>query len=51
VIPIGLPYMRQELMLIEKDDENNTHVKDILGVAFVPLQEEDTEGVGDEATS
>jgi len=51
VIPIGLPYMRQELMLIEKDYENNTHVKDILGVAFVPLQEEDTEGVGDEATS
>ena len=51
VIPVGLPYMRQELMLIKKDDENNTHVKDILGVAFVPLQEEDTEGVGEEATS
>jgi protein-L-isoaspartate(D-aspartate) O-methyltransferase len=51
VIPIGLPYMRQELMLIEKDYENNTHVKDILGVAFVPLQEEDTQGTGDEATS
>ena len=41
VIPVGLPYMHQELMLIEKDDENNTHVKDILGVAFVPLQESD----------
>ncbi len=39
VIPVGLPYMHQELMLIEKDDEDNTHVKDILGVAFVPLQE------------
>ena len=42
VIPIGLPYMRQELMLIEKDDEDNTHVRDILGVAFVPLQESDS---------
>lgn len=46
VIPIGLPYMRQELMLIEKDEQNNTHVKDILGVAFVPLQEEDAERTG-----
>jgi protein-L-isoaspartate(D-aspartate) O-methyltransferase len=49
VIPVGLPYMRQELMLIEKDYESNTHVKDILGVAFVPLQEEDAQEVADEA--
>ena len=42
VIPVGLPYMHQELMLIEKDEEDNTHVKDILGVAFVPLQEADS---------
>jgi protein-L-isoaspartate(D-aspartate) O-methyltransferase len=49
VIPVGLPYMRQELMLIEKDYESNTHVKDILGVAFVPLQEEDAQEVVDEA--
>jgi protein-L-isoaspartate(D-aspartate) O-methyltransferase len=48
VIPIGLPYMRQELMLVEKDYERNTHVKDILGVAFVPLQEEDTQEVADD---
>ena len=41
VIPVGLPYMHQELMLMEKDEEGNTHVKDILGVAFVPLQEND----------
>ena len=47
VIPIGLPYMRQELMLVEKDYASNTHVKDILGVAFVPLQEEDTQEVAD----
>ena len=48
VIPIGLPYMRQELMLVEKDYPSNTHVKDILGVAFVPLQEEDTQEVADD---
>ena len=42
VIPVGLPYMHQELMLIEKDKEDNTHVKDILGVAFVPLHEGDS---------
>ena len=42
VIPVGLPYMHQELMLIEKDEEDNTHIKDILGVAFVPLQESES---------
>ena len=42
VIPVGLPYMHQELMLIQKDNEDNTHVKDILGVAFVPLHESDS---------
>ncbi len=46
VIPIGLPYMHQELMLVEKDIENNTHVRVILSVAFVPLQEEDAQGAG-----
>ena len=40
VIPVGLPYMAQELMLVEKDDEGGIHTRDILGVAFVPLQEE-----------
>ena len=37
VIPIGLPYQHQELMMIEKtgDDEIVSH--DILGVIFVPL--------------
>lgn len=39
VIPVGLPYMPQELMLIEKDDQEKVHTQDILGVAFVPLQE------------
>jgi len=46
VIPIGLPFMRQELMLVEKDEQNNTHVKGILGVAFVPLQQEDADRTG-----
>ncbi len=51
VIPIGLPYMHQELMLVEKDIENNTHVKVILGVAFVPLEEEGAHGAGNGADS
>lgn len=40
VIPVGLPYMPQELMLVEKDREGYVHARDILGVAFVPLQDE-----------
>lgn len=51
VIPIGLPYMHQELMLVEKDLENHTHVKDILGVAFVPLVDEDAADARDETSS
>ncbi len=49
VIPVGLPYMHQELMLVEKDAAGNTHTRDILGVAFVPLCETQ-EGNGDSAT-
>ena len=37
VIPVGMPYSHQELMLVEKDDQGDIHSKDILGVAFVPL--------------
>lgn len=40
VIPVGLPEMPQELMLVDKDDEGEIHARNILGVAFVPLQEE-----------
>jgi len=43
VIPVGLPYMHQELMLISSDEQGNTSTKDVLGVAFVPL----IEGSGD----
>ncbi len=37
VIPVGLPYYHQELMLVEKSEDNEVHTQDILGVAFVPL--------------
>jgi protein-L-isoaspartate(D-aspartate) O-methyltransferase len=37
VIPVGLPYYHQELMLVEKSEDNEVQTKDILGVAFVPL--------------
>lgn len=37
VIPVGPPYSYQELMLVEKDRQGNSHMRNILGVAFVPL--------------
>lgn len=37
VIPVGLPYQQQELILLEKIDDKRIHTRDILGVAFVPL--------------
>jgi protein-L-isoaspartate(D-aspartate) O-methyltransferase len=37
VIPVGSPYRYQELILIEKDNNGDTHTTSILGVAFVPL--------------
>lgn len=37
VIPVGLPYMHQELMLVTKDAQEHTEVRSILGVAFVPM--------------
>ena len=40
VIPVGLPYMPQELMLVEKEEQGEIHTRNIIGVAFVPLQEE-----------
>ncbi|MGB5328068.1 MAG: protein-L-isoaspartate(D-aspartate) O-methyltransferase [Gammaproteobacteria bacterium] len=39
VIPIGLPYMHQELILITRDQQGGTERSNILGVAFVPLVE------------
>jgi len=37
VIPVGLPGMHQELMRVKKDQQNEVSVDSILGVAFVPL--------------
>jgi protein-L-isoaspartate(D-aspartate) O-methyltransferase len=37
VIPVGLPYARQELMLLEKQPKGKNRPVKILEVAFVPL--------------
>jgi protein-L-isoaspartate(D-aspartate) O-methyltransferase len=37
VIPVGLPHLHQELMLLEKLQDGQTRVTKILDVAFVPL--------------
>lgn len=37
VIPIGLPAMTQELMVLEKDKRGKISSRDVLSVAFVPL--------------
>jgi len=41
VIPIGLPHRHQELTLITRDRHGKTVSSKILGVAFVPLVEDD----------
>ena len=41
-IPLGLPRMHQELMLVVKNDQGEINVNSILGVAFVPLVDERT---------
>jgi len=41
IIPVGLPHRHQELMLVIKDQQGDTHISDLLGVAFVPLIEDD----------
>ena len=40
VIPLGRPYFHQELTLVEKDENGELNIRDILGVAFVPFQGE-----------
>lgn len=37
VIPIGLPYQYQELLMIEKREDGEIETHSVLGVAFVPL--------------
>jgi protein-L-isoaspartate(D-aspartate) O-methyltransferase len=43
VIPVGRPHLYQELTLVEKDEAGEITLKEILGVAFVPLQGERNE--------
>lgn len=37
VIPVGLPYTNQELMLVTKNEQGKTDIESVLGVVFVPL--------------
>ncbi|MDO9189663.1 MAG: protein-L-isoaspartate(D-aspartate) O-methyltransferase [Sulfurimicrobium sp.] len=37
VIPVGLPYMRQDLLLVEKSSSGEVTTRNMLAVAFVPL--------------
>ena len=39
VMPIGLPHMHQDLMLITSNQQGETDINKVLGVAFVPLVE------------
>ena len=40
VIPVGRPHLYQELTLVEKNEDGEISIREILGVAFVPLQGE-----------
>jgi len=37
IIPVGLPYMHQELLRVEKGEQGEITTTNVLGVAFVPL--------------
>jgi protein-L-isoaspartate(D-aspartate) O-methyltransferase len=43
VIPVGRPYMTQNLLLIQKDMNGKPHSRKILEVAFVPMTNESHE--------
>jgi protein-L-isoaspartate(D-aspartate) O-methyltransferase len=40
VIPVGLPYSYQELMVVEKKANGEIEARNVLGVSFVPLTRE-----------
>ena len=40
VIPVGQPYSYQELMLVEKTEDGELDIRQVLGVAFVPFRGE-----------
>lgn len=37
VIPVGLPYTNQTLMLVTRNEQGSTNIESVLGVVFVPL--------------
>ena len=37
VIPIGAPFMTQQLMLVEKDSDGTVKTRQMMAVRFVPL--------------
>ncbi len=37
VIPVGPPFYHQDLKVVEKDEDDEINVRDVLAVAFVPL--------------
>ncbi|HMB15964.1 MAG TPA: protein-L-isoaspartate(D-aspartate) O-methyltransferase [Pelovirga sp.] len=37
VIPVGKPFMSQQLVVVEKDESGRMHTRKILDVAFVPM--------------
>ncbi|NNG13787.1 MAG: protein-L-isoaspartate(D-aspartate) O-methyltransferase [Gammaproteobacteria bacterium] len=43
LIPVGLQYMPQELMLVIKEEDGSSRTESILDVAFVPLVTEETD--------
>jgi protein-L-isoaspartate(D-aspartate) O-methyltransferase len=49
VIPVGLPDLHQELLLIERLDEERYHTNSVLGVVFVPLVRKRESTAEDEA--
>ncbi len=48
VIPVGPANFYQELTLVEKKDDGELNIKEILGVSFVPLKGESEETKGED---
>ncbi len=44
VIPVGLPQMHQELILVTRDEAGETRTTDLIAVAFVPMVEAADDG-------
>lgn len=37
IIPVGLPFMSQDLLVLEKDEKGMFSTRNVLPVSFVPL--------------